>query len=502
MGVIVNRSGVPYPPAQSAEQPLYEGATTGRLGTWGLNLAGPTASMYGALNSLRGRARDCYRNNPLAHGGVDAKTANEIGTDISPRWQLENEEQKKELQELWQDSVPELDYDETSDFYGLQEIVSRARAVDGEVLAHLIEMPSGSGLAVPFQVKVFESDHLDASFNELSDSGNEIRYGIEWKNGKRVAYHLSTEHPGENFLTADKSEKVVVPAADICHIFRPTRPGQARGASDLASVLVKLRAIDVYDDAEVIRKQVAAAWGGFIYSDTPIQGRNIGGTNLDTATNIHQIELKSGTFPVLKNGQKIAFNETADVGNNYRDFLKVQLQIIAKGFGCTYEQLSGDLEGVTFSSIRAGLIDFRRMIDALRSRTIIFQFCRPVINRWIKTAVLTRKLRTISIAEYQKNPRKFQRIEWMPTAWEYVDPVKDRIADVLDVRHGFNSRTAVVSKRGRDVERVDAENNADSKRAENLGLVYDSDPSQTNQSGNMQAVEDAAINDSVQDSGK
>lgn len=498
-GTILDSSGNPFPPAASMEASPYEGATTGRLGDWGLNLGGPTSSLYNSIVTLRGRARDSYRNNPLARGGIDSFVSNLVGTDISPRWQVDNDEQREELQELWTDSVSEMDFYGNSDFYGQERTVCRSVIKDGEILGRMVDvppgfiLPSGLPILVPMQVQLLEPDHLDASYNDMSPSGNEIRYAIEWKNNRRHAYWLEREHPGENFLTGKASSRIPVPAEDIVHVFRPERPGQARGASWLAPILVKLREIDLYDDAELVRKKAAALWGGFIYSDAPIGGRNVGGKVIGANGGQQSIKLEPGTFPVLKNGMKVEFSKTADVGNNYRDFLKVQFAMIARGLGITYEQLTGDLEGVTFSSIRAGLIEFRRLCETIQLDIIIFQFCRPVSNRWVRTAILNGVTKTISIKEYRNNPRKFHRIEWQPDGWDYVQPVHDRIAEQMDVRNGFDSRTAIVSRRGRNVERVDKENKADSERAGKHKLVYDSDPGQTTQSGTLQKLQEAVV---------
>jgi capsid protein len=192
-GTILDSTGTPYPTAPTFEVSNYEGATIGCLGTWGMDIGGPIKSLYSSLTTLRGRARDAYRNNPLTHGGVDSYVSNLVGTDISPRWQLENSEQKEELQGLWADSISEMDFYGTSDFYGLQESVCRSVVTDGEVLARFVDVPQSSGLLVPLQVQLLEADHLDPA----SLSGNEIRYRIEWKGGKRHAYWNDAEHPGE-----------------------------------------------------------------------------------------------------------------------------------------------------------------------------------------------------------------------------------------------------------------------------------------------------------------
>ncbi|WP_320205847.1 phage portal protein, partial [Vibrio cholerae] len=75
------------------------------------------------------------------------------------------------------------------------------------------------------------------------------------------------------------------------------------------------------------------------------------------------------------------FSNPADVGTTYEPWLRYQLLSIAKGYGITYEMLTGDLRGVNYSSIRAGLLEFRRLCQQVQHHMIIHQFCRPV-GRW------------------------------------------------------------------------------------------------------------------------
>jgi hypothetical protein len=41
-----------------------------------------------------------------------------VGVAITSAWQLDNKEQKKEIQLLWDDSLSQLDYMGYTDFYG------------------------------------------------------------------------------------------------------------------------------------------------------------------------------------------------------------------------------------------------------------------------------------------------------------------------------------------------------------------------------------------------
>lgn len=474
MTAIVNHLGRPF---AETIAPEYEGASTGRrMSLWGLSGAGPNSVIAGGHTSIKNRARTLRRNNPVVAGGVDAYVANLVGTDISPSWDLDNQEQKQELQDAWEMSVWEMDYSGSVDFYALQEQAAASMIVDGESLARMVTRPRSFGLLVPLQVQMLECDHLDVSYNDFAKNGNEIRLGIEWSNGQRAAYHLWKEHPGEQFLTAkDSFTRERVPAGDIAHVFRPLRAGQQRGGSFLASILTKLYEIDQYDDAEVVRKKCAAMWQPFFVNKTP-------GAK-PTSFNASSIELEPGIGVKMPQGWEVQFSEPADVGANYETFMKVQFRMVAKGLGITYEQLSGDLAGVTFSSIRAGLIEFRRLIEMIRMRTLVGQFTRPIVLKWMTTGVLAGAFKTITPSEYFAKPRRFQRISFIPQAFDYVQPVVDRQAIQMDIRNGLTTREEQAKLRGKDIERIDRANMQRNAIMDDYGLVYDCDPRKTTKQG-------------------
>lgn len=464
----------------------YEAAGTGRrLGTWGTSSAGPSSAISGSLRSLRGRSRQLIRNNPLADGGFDSYVANIIGSGINPRWQIKDPMIKLALQELWDDSVDEFDFYGLQNIYGQQSQVVRGMAGDGEILARLVPRPPEEGLAVPLQVQLLEADHLDESYNTIWENGNEIRMGIEFdEEGKRVAYHLWPEHPGEAYLTRRNiAQRIRVLAAEIIHVFRPLRAGQMRGRPWLSSVIVRIHELDQYTDAELVRKKTAAMFGGFIVEAAGIPGdpaawfgKRAANDSQDRAV----IALEPGTFPTLPRGMDVKMSQPVDVGITYEVWIKQNLREIAKGMGVTYEQLTGDLTGVNFSSIRAGLLEFRRRVGQLQRDIIVFQFCRPVVNAWLDAAVLSG---AIVLPDYFANRRIYRRIKWRPDGWPWVDPLKDLEAAKGKIRSGLSTRAKTAAENGDDVETIDNENAEDNARADRLGLIYDTDPRKTAASG-------------------
>ena len=98
--------------------------------------------------------------------------------------------------------------------------------------------------------------------------------------------------------------------------------------------------------------------------------------------------LEPGTLQILEPGEDIKFSAPADVGSSYAEFLRMQFRAVAAAMGITYEKLTGDLTQVNYSSIRAGLLEFRRRCEALQHGVIVHQLCRPIWRAWMEQAVL------------------------------------------------------------------------------------------------------------------
>ncbi len=240
-------------------------------------------------------------------------------------------------------------------------------------------------------------------------------------------------------------------------------------------MLVKLYELDQYDDAEVVRKKIAAMFAAFVTkpaSDSDPLGT---GSQGEDDENIPLASLEPATVQELGPGEEIKFAEPADVGGSYEAFMRVQLQSVAIGLGITYEQLSGDLSKVNFSSIRAGLLEVRRRMEQIQRNAMVFQLCRRVWRWWLPAAVLSGRVQVP--AEERANMGRLLRAQWQPPGWEYVEPEKDIKAAVRRIRAGLSSRSLEAAKLGLDVEELDRQIAADNERARELGLVLDSDPS-------------------------
>ncbi|MGE0650267.1 MAG: phage portal protein [Alphaproteobacteria bacterium] len=482
VGYVSPRAGLRRLRVRAAMEALrrgYEGAQGGRrTDGWRTSGTAANAEVSAALPRLRDRARDLVRNNPYAAKGVAALVSNLVGTGIVARARVrlpeasseETSQLNTEVDGQWARFVAECDADGRTDFHGLQALAARAVVESGEALVRLRLRPRGAGLAVPLQLQVLEADHLDASRTGELAGGGFVHQGIEFDGlGRRVAYWLYPVHPGEvaSFRRL-RLESRRVPAASVCHLFERLRPGQARGVPWLAPVILRLRDLDEYDDAELVRKKIEACFAAFVLDADETEP--LGATRQEASG--RRIEsFEPGMIEYLPAGRDVRFAAPATSGG-YPEYMRLQLHAVAAGLGLTYELLTGDLSQVNYSSIRAGLIEFRRRIEALQWQVLIPCLCQPVWQRFVAVAQAAGTLPPGEIGA-----------EWTAPRFEAVDPLKDAKADIMAVRAGFMPLREAIARNGYDPGDVLAEIATTNALIDRLGLVLDTDPRRATQSG-------------------
>lgn len=452
-----------------------------RLSSWqpSKGTTNTLVAQYGEL--LRSRSRDVARNNAYASAAIQSFAANLIGTGIKPSSSInDNPTLRKDLMQLWLDWTDEADADGVADFYGLQTIVAICLMEAGECFIRFRPRLSIDGLSVPLQVQLLESEMCPYNKNEAHTNGNPIMNGIELDyRGKRAAYWFYPIHPGDVPVeTVGVTQPVRVPASEVIHIFKPTRPGQMRGVPLLTPALTRMFLLDQYDDAELERKKLAAMFAGFVTSPAPED--IIAAPSEQEKENVAQPlpdgiglgSLEPGTMQTLLPGEDIKFSEPADVGGTYEAYQYRQQLALFGALGIPYSVCTSDLRRANYSSLRGSIVEFRRKLEQIQHNIIVFQMCRPIWRRWLDTAVLAGSIDGVDVSAYATRPIDYVRCTWIPQRNDWVDPLKDRQAEKLAVDAGFKPRSAVVEAEGMDPEENDERIAADHLREEELGLDF------------------------------
>lgn len=418
------------------------------------------ADILSTATTIQRRASYMARNNSHITAAVNALVTNIVGPGIKPSSQHPDRAIREALHAAWSTWVDQADFDGSGDFYALQAMSVRQMVEAGESFSRFRHDPDTGA----FQIQMLHPEQVPID-SGLGLVTNRVRAGIEFDaDGRRVAFHVLPFRPSDPLAPlTDFWATIPVPVTEAVHLFNPVEPGQLRGLSWLAPVLLAVHELDQLQDAALMRAKLA----NLICAALVDAQGNAGGMP-GTATNgTLDVDLEPGTILPLPPGTTLEFFDPKE-SQHYGEFIKSHLQSIAAGLGIPYELLTGDLSSVNYSSIRAGLVEFRKRLEHWQHNVVIFRLCRPVWNRFIRTLVLTGQ---IDWRVYQADPSAFHRVEWLPPKPQWVDPLKDTQAEEAAVAAGFKSRTQVITSMGYDPEQVDAERAADAERAGRLKLT-------------------------------
>jgi len=446
----------------------YEGASLGRR-TKGWITGGGDANdqINGDLPWLRERSRYLRRNNPYAHKGIELITNNVVGKGIMTQI---NSDPAQELWKEWAETTA-CDWDGRHNLAGLQRIIMDAVVESGECL---VRKRFTNNPRLPIQYQILESDFLNTNLIDGKRPGadNYIVQGVEFDpNGKRVGYHLYESHPGSISTSFNSLRSNLIPASEVYHLYRLERPGQVRGVPWLSNCMIRLKDLDAFEDAQLHRAKIASLFVAFV-SDI---SDNV---DCDDESDLGE-RMVPGLIEHLPPGKSIDFANPPSF-DLYKDYVNSNLRAIAAGLGITFEGLTGDLSQVNFSSARMGWIEMGRNIDSWRKHIMMGQFLHGVESDF----QLIMRLNGLPI-----NGLVFDHI---PPRRELIDPEKEIKAMKAAVRSGFESRKSVVQSLGRDPDLVLDQIAEDNNKIDELGLVLDSDPRNTNNLGRQETIQDGS----------
>jgi len=442
----------------------YDAASSGRRTQgWRRNTGDVNAVIGQGLERTREVARDLVRNNPYAAAALNTIADHVVG------WGIVAQGSPPTWWKPWAETTA-CDADGRYDFAGLQKQVTRTTAEAGECLVRRRWRRPEDGLPIPLQLQLIEPDLLDTTKEGVTGTGGQIIQGVEFSPiGARVNYWLFDDHPGASGTRVTRSRNSrPIPASEILHVFKPERPGQVRGMSWLAPVILRLKDFDDYEDAALLKQKIAACLA-VLTTDPDGTAPALGTADSSTTPAIDAIE--PGMIANLPTGRTVTVVQPPSV-SEHEAYARTVLRAIASGIGITYEDLCGDYQGMPFSAARMSRIRSWARIEDWRWRLIVPQFCDPSW-RWANQAAAVMRLPTVT------GP-----IEWTAPAMPAIDPEAEASAYQKMLRIGATSWPDMMRERGLNPDKVLGEIEAWNKKLDRAGVILDSDPRRTTQAGN------------------
>lgn len=317
----------------------------------------------------------------------------------------------------------------------------RTAARDGEFFIRL-----DYGGPMGLQLQTIDPIRCPIEYNaDQISGGGFIRQGIEYtRTGEPVAYYFSRSADGTPAIGGNRYQRY--PVDEIIHGFLEEFEGQRRGLPWASSSLARLYDLGRFEKSAVGNAIEASKFGGFLEWDA---GEGPETDSDDDEDEALIIEAESGVFQELPSGLRHKPVNRQYPAGEFEKFNKASLRGVGAGMGVSYPTLANDLEGVNFSSIRAGVLDERDEWIELQTWLI-----ETVLERIFPIALELALLRgDIKIKGRPVSPsRRSQLLPafWQGRRWAWVDPQKDIAAEVAAMHACLTTPSEIIRKRGGD----------------------------------------------------
>jgi lambda family phage portal protein len=417
------------------------------------NLWAQNSQSLQARNTITRRANYLAHNSPSGASFVESWVTALIGNGPTVRAAHPDPDVRADLEGRFSEWALRADIEGVGDLAGLLQTAVRSLVQSGDAVFHMPVDISGN-----LNLRLLASEQLDSSrtipslgMTGIGSDAPRVISGVESDSqGRRVAYWLLDAPPDAIWASIFPSTRV--PAEDVAHLFIRKFPGQVRGISWLTPVASRLVELDALEDAALVKARTAALFAAFV-CDPENQTGLYDATGTDPF-NPANVQLEPGLLQFLPPGTDIKFTPPVDAGQ-IDGLLRYMQRSVAAGGGLPYENLSGDLSQVNFSSARLGQAVFQRRVKALQGSLLEAQFLVPVWRRWVLLEFLSGRLHA---PDFQSRPLDYLNAKFLWPQLPAIDPLKQAKADALDLASRTKSRAQIIAENsGRDVSDVDDE---------------------------------------------
>lgn len=327
---------------------------------------------------------------------------------------------------------------------------------------------------------VLDGDELNGWYQGVRLDGNGMPIAYRYRRSKVFSEE-----------TIDFKARSSTGRPQVAHVF-DGEPDQVRGISPLTPVLLRLRQYDTLAEAtltaSLIQTIIAAtikspnfaesAWQGFEPAD-PDSGEP--GSLGDPVDAYMQQKLEwarhtkldlgaPGRIAHLFPGEEFNIHRPGTPTDTYLPYSKALLREIARCLGMTYEAMTGDYEGATYSSVRMATSSIWSIVLRRRSR-IAAPFVQAIYEAWLDEEVAAGRI------PFPGGYRNFVALrgeacaaEWHGPAKPTADDLKSAKASQVRLSTGITSLAYEMAEYGQDPETVFEQRARERDMAMRLGL--------------------------------
>lgn len=416
---------------------IYSGASRSfRANRKGIMDGDITLTSASQLIDAKSRSRHIIANNSYAATAKQRYKSNVIGTGFSIQFK------DNFLQEKWEEFAEQPMAVAGISLNALLSYLAGDVFEEGEAFIRKLVGKNDSALRLqwisPIRCDITKLDSVENTIQgvRFADDGSLRSYWM-WKRSP-----FGCAQFGNDLLE--------IPAEEIIHCFGRERADQVRGIPALTPSLLALYEVDELQDATLVRQKAAQAIGWIIEKSDPMELPAIGQVLSPELLGMKEEGMlplqavRAGGIHYLRKGEKAVFATIPDIGGNLLGLMEMQLAAIAACSFTTREELTGDLSKVNFSSIRAGLIASRRVLEQHQQFLFLAQIITPIV--W----TFMRRLALMSGKPRLADKKNFPTIT--PPKWIWVDQLGETKSDVMEIEAGLKTLEMALAERGLTVQ--------------------------------------------------
>lgn len=435
----------------------YSGASSDdkALREWRTRLGSADADSLGDLPTLRKRTRDLVRNNPTAAGAVATMLRNVVGTGLIPRPMPDAEalgltddqaaEWARQAERIFWAWATTCDIERRQPFWEMQQLVLQSELESGDLLTVRRFAPR-PGDVLGLKLQIVEADRI-CNPRWRMDTAT-LRSGVETDlDGAVVNYWVLNHHPHDPWSWRGTDEWVAVPAFSdrdgsrlALHTYRRKRPGQTRGIPFLAPVIVALKQIGRYTEAELMAAVISGMLTAFIKTEAaeglgPLAGDS--DAEKDAAEASGEIGFGYAAIVDLAPGESVEIANPGRPNAQFDPFVTAILRQIGVALEIPFELLVLHFTS-SYSAARAALLEAWKAFRTQRDH-LAYTWCQPIYE-WVITEAVARRL--LPAPGFHRDPlirAAWLNCEWRGPAQGQIDPKKE--VDAAKERIALNIST-------------------------------------------------------------
>lgn len=429
--------------------------------------------------TLRQRSRILYQTAPIATAALKRQRTNIVGSGLRLKSTIDRDvlgmskEQATDWQRLvqrefalWAGNKRACDATGVNNFYGMQQLVSIAWPMSGDVFALVKRAEVSSLLPYSLRLHLIEADRVrtpevtgggavrsnpllsNITTAKLSN-GHTIYDGVEVDaNGAIVAYHIANTYPHQRDGELTTFQRVEAYGSatglpNVLHVMDTERPEQYRGVPYLAQVIEPLLQMRRYTEAEIMAAVVESFFTAFVKTtENPdeIPFNEVGGDGPEVSREPNEYEMGPGTINFMEPGEDIAFANPTRPSTGFDVFMRSLCEQVGAALEIPADLLMMAFNS-SYSASRAALLEAWKGFR-MRREWMTDDFCRPVYELWLTEAVARGRIPAPGFLTDPAIRQAYLASEWIGPSQGQLDPTKEVAAAVTAIDNGLSTREA------------------------------------------------------------